>query len=130
MKQKKIKVLKVEPHKIPEVVELVNELEELQKAVSIGTDYQGLIEIIDLEPGICLLCNEEGKLNGMEGNRKVGNDIICGVFYIVGSDKQGNLISLSENDIERYMKRFRNIEYYNDNDIADKLFMYFTDWED
>ena len=130
MKQKTIKVLKVEPKKHPVVAELTNTLTELQKAVSIGLDNIGLIEIIDLEPDVCLLCNEEGKLNGMEGNRRVGNDIICGVFYVVGSGKNGNLKSLPDKDIERYMKRFWNIEYYNANDIAEKLFMYFTKWDD
>ena len=130
MKQKKIKVLKVEPHKIPEVVELVNELEELQKAVSIGTDYQGLIEIIDLAPNICLLCNEEGKLNGMEGNRRIGNDIICGVFYIVGSDKQGNLCSLTEKQILFYNAIFAEPEKFSDEEIESSMFFDITDWED
>lgn len=35
MKEREIKVLKVPPCKAPEVVTLVNELDELQKAVSI-----------------------------------------------------------------------------------------------
>ena len=43
MKQKKIKVLMVEPGKHPIETELDNTLDSLQKAVSIGTDYQGLI---------------------------------------------------------------------------------------
>ena len=41
MKQKKIKVLMVEPGKNPIETELSNDLDSLQKAVSIGTDYQG-----------------------------------------------------------------------------------------
>lgn len=69
MKEKTIKVLKVEPHKLPEVAELTNQLDALQKAVSIGCDYVGLIEILSLDEKTCILCNEEGKLNGMEPNR-------------------------------------------------------------
>ena len=76
MNKKEIKVLMVEPGKHPRVTTLVNDLDALQKAVSIGTDYQGLIEIISIGNGDCLLCNEEGKLIGLEGNRRVGDGII------------------------------------------------------
>lgn len=101
MKQKKIKVLMVEPGKHPIVTELDNDLDSLQKAVSIGTDYHGLIELIYVEPGVLILANEEGKLNGMEGNRKFGYDILCGVFYVCSEDDDGKLASLSE---EKYGK--------------------------
>ena len=62
MKDNVIKVLKVEPKKKPEICLLENELQALQEAVSIGAEYTGLIEIINLDRGVCLLCNEEGKL--------------------------------------------------------------------
>ena len=39
----------VEPGKNPIEIELSNDLDSLKKAVSIGTDYQGLIEIIPIE---------------------------------------------------------------------------------
>lgn len=107
MKEREIKVLKIEPCKAPEVVTLTNELEELQKAVSIGADYVGLIEIIAIDDDICILCNEEGKLLGLEANRRVGRDVICGVFYILGENPdEGELISLSDDDIEKYKAIF------------------------
>ena len=68
MKQKEIKALMVAPKEYPKVVTLKTDLDSLQKAVSIGAGYQGLIEIIHLEKGVVLICNEEGKLNGLEGN--------------------------------------------------------------
>lgn len=49
MKENVIKVLKVAPHKVPEVIYLENKLEVLQTAVSIGADYRGLIEIVPLD---------------------------------------------------------------------------------
>lgn len=91
MKDKEITVLTVEPGKHPVVTALKNNWDSLQKVVSIGANYQGLIEIICIEDGICLLCNEKGKLIGLEGNRRVGNDIITGVFYIVAEDCQNCL---------------------------------------
>ncbi len=107
MKEKEIKVLKVSPCKAPEVVTLTNELEELQKAVSIEADYVGLIEIIAIDDDICILCNEEGKLIGLPPNRRIGHDVICGTFYILGEDsEEGELTSLSDKDIEKYKAIF------------------------
>ena len=107
MKEREIKVLKVEPCKAPEVVTLTNELEELQKAVSIEADYVGLIEIIAIDDDICILCNEEGKLIGLPPNRRIGHDVICGTFYILGENpEEGELTSLSDNDIEKYKAIF------------------------
>lgn len=123
MKEKEITVLMVEPNKRPTITTLVNDLDALQKAVSIGANYQGLIEIIGIEDGVCVLCNEEGKLIGLEGNRKIGTDIITGVFYVVGEDGCGNLTSLPKDKIERYQKRFWEPEHYTKADIDHALFM-------
>ena len=49
MKKREITVLMVEPRKAPVITTLANDLDSLQKAVSIGADYQGLIEIIGIE---------------------------------------------------------------------------------
>ena len=99
MKQKEIRVLMVEPGKHPRVTMLQDDLDSLQKAVSIGADYQGLIEIISIGNGDCILCNEEGKLIGLDGNRRIGNDIIVGVFYIMSENEEGELVSLSDKKI-------------------------------
>ena len=130
MKQKKIKVLMVEPGKHPVETTLDNTLDSLQKAVSIGTDYQGLIELIYVEPGVLFLCNEEGKLNGMEGNRKFGADILTGVFYVVGEDVFGNLTSLSDNNIEKYKSRFWHPEFYTDDDVQRAVYYKVKEWNE
>ena len=121
MDNKEIKVLMVEPGKHPKVTTLKNDLDSLQKAVSIGADYQGLIEIISIGNGDCLLCNEEGKLIGLEGNRRVGDDIIVGVFYIMEEDNEGNLVSLSERKIKHYTKLFWEPETFDRADIEETL---------
>lgn len=123
MKKREITVLLVEPKKSPVVTTLANDLDALQKAVSIGTDYQGLIEIIGIEDGVCVLCNEEGKLIGLEGNRRIGHDIIAGVFYVAGEDDCGNLTSLSQDKIVLYMERFREPEYYTQAEVEHAIFM-------
>ena len=112
MKEKHIKVLKVAPMERPSLCTLENELSSLQKAVSIDADYVGLIEIIDLDEEACLLCNEEGKLIGLAPNRCLENDVICGVFYVTGQDRVGNLMSLTDEQIRYYSERFSDIEYF------------------
>ena len=84
MSTKEITVLMVEPGQHPKVTTLKDDLDSLQKAVSIGADYQGLIEIVSLGNGDCIMCNEEGKLIGLEGNRRLGNDILVGVCWLIG----------------------------------------------
>ena len=64
----------VEPGKHPKVVMRKDDLDSWQKAVSICSDYQGLIEFVSLGNDDCLMCNEEGKLIGLERNRRLGRD--------------------------------------------------------
>ena len=125
MKQKEIKALMVAPKEYPKVVTLKTDLDSLQKAVSIGASYQGLIEIIHLEKGVCLICNEEGKLNGLPGNRRLSNDIIAGVFYIVGEDKEGNLVSLREDKMALYEAYFHEPQDISQEEVATALFFRF-----
>ena len=87
MKVKELTVLMVEPGEHPKVTKIKDDLDALQKAVSIGADYQGLIEFVSLGNGDCIMCNEEGKLIGLEGNRRLGNDILVGVFYIMSENE-------------------------------------------
>ena len=69
MKEQYIKALKIAPLERPKICYLENNLESLQKAVSIGAEYVGLIEILDLDERTCIVCNEEGKFNGSRKNR-------------------------------------------------------------
>ena len=125
MVKKKIKALMVEPGKHPVVTELSDDLDSLQKAISIGADYQGLIEIIGIGNGDCILCNEEGKLIGLEGNRRVGSDIIAGVFYIMSEGEDGELVSLTEEKIQHYKQRFWEPEVFSSAEIEPSAQVWF-----
>ena len=102
MKKKTVRVLRIAPMEVPEIVNVVNNLDSWQKAVSEGSEDQGLIEVINLSDTACLICHEEGKLIGLQPNRRLCEDIICGTFYVVGQDKHGNFTSLSKTDLEFY----------------------------
>ena len=124
MKERVIEVLMVEPGKEPKAVELENTLTALQEAVSIGAEYRGLIEILPLDD-VCILCNEEAKLIGLAPNRRFYNDILCGVFYVTGQDKSGNLCSLSTNAMEYYKNYFANPEIIPKEEVDKTLFTAF-----
>jgi hypothetical protein len=113
----KIEVLLVKPLCEPEVVTIVNELKSIQKIV------QGYIECIYPEENVAFIMDEEGKLKGLDGNRKLENgDIIAGNFIICGIDNNtGEFISLPEDKIEMYMKKYEEIEFYNQNDVENSI---------
>lgn len=100
MKENMIKVLKIEVGETPQIKEIPNELDSLQEEVG------GLIECVYLDDGCLAIVNEEGKLNGMEPNRRLGTDIICGPFFICGDTPEGDFTSLSESEIQKYSQHF------------------------
>ncbi len=54
-------------------------LEEIEAGLnSMKEIVGGYIEMIALEPGLCLVCNEEGKIFGLPANRPLGMDVIAG----------------------------------------------------
>ena len=103
MKENMITVLKIEVGEPPEIKEIPNELSGLQHEVG------GLIECVYLDDGSIAVVNEEGKLNGMEPNRRLGADIICGPFFICGDSLDGDFASLSDEQIQKYSEKFAEI---------------------
>ena len=97
-------VVYVEPHKAPYIAEIEHTLEAEQKAVG------GLIEPIYLGD-VCLVGNEEAKLIGMEGNRRIGDgtSIIAGPFFICGLTED-DFRGLTAEEAEKYMIQFREPE--------------------
>ena len=102
-----MKIIVVEPQKKPVVQEIDAGLEAMQKIVG------GSIEAVYPfdEPG-ALICNEEGKLIGMQPNRRIPGDIICGPFFLVGDDGEGGFCSLTHQQIQRYTEYFREPEQF------------------
>lgn len=107
-----IRILVVEPHKKPYVLSLENDFEAMQKVVG------GDIEFVPLPDSDChIYCNDEGKLDGLPGNRRMDNDdIICGTFIICSDDGEGCDTSLNDEQIGRYMERFGEPEQHSDDE--------------
>jgi hypothetical protein len=108
---KELNVLCVEPGKVPREATLQNDLHAMQDAVG------GLIEVISMEKDVCILCNDEAKLIGLEGNRRVGNDVIAGTFYVLGCSEDGDLTSLPDEKMKEYAKRFHEPEVITQQEI-------------
>ena len=104
-----MRILKVEPGEIPYEKDLDNTLSAIQNEVG-----GGLFEIVRLDNDMILCCNEEGKLNGMEMNRRVEDDIICGPFFLVGESEDGDFQSLSDEQMELGQEMFAQPEQFAD----------------
>ena len=113
---KNLTVVMVEPHKAPYVAEVDDELSALQKAVG------GYIEVVGNGDGTLIICNEEGKFHGLEGNRRIrdGSSIIAGTFFVVGDDGE-NFRSLTESEVTRYMDRFKNPEDISPDEVESDM---------
>ena len=108
----KLSVLMVNAGEHPKMVEINSGLESLQQAV------QGNIEVIyPFDDPVGIICNEEGKLNGMKLNRALHNDqgeiqdILAGPFLIVGLDDE-DFRSLTTEEMEKYEGMFRQPETF------------------
>lgn len=96
----KIKDLIVEPGKEPYEKKIKNSLKSLQNEVN------GFIEFMEIEKGVDLILNEEGKINNLPFNRYAMNDILCGTFIVAGQIN-GETIALNNNMIEKYKEYFK-----------------------
>lgn len=103
-----LRILRVEPGKAPVEKIIGSDLKSLQDEVG------GYIETVYIDHNVILVCNEEGKLNGMEMNRRLGDDIICGPFFLVGDDGEGDFASLSDGQITALKAQLALPDKFND----------------
>ena len=107
-----ITVILCEPGKEARVTTIPNSLGSLQQTV------RGYIEAIyPFEDPVAIICNEEGKLNGMELNRALRDDsgqiydILAGQFILIGLGDD-DFASLSKEFQEKYCRTFKHPEMF------------------
>lgn len=107
-----MKVLVIEPEKEPYVKEIGSGLSSLQKEVG------GYIEAVyPFEDPVAIICNEEGKLEGLPLNRALRDedghvyDIIAGTFLIAGLSED-NFCSLDDAQIEKFSALYKSPELF------------------
>ena len=110
-----MRVIIVEPYKEPYEKEINGKLKNLQGLVG------GLIQVLYPfeDEHIALICNDEGKLLGLPLNRALRNkrgeiyDIVSGTFLLCSAPPtSSNFESLSDEQIQKYIQKFKNIEIY------------------
>jgi hypothetical protein len=86
----------------PQVLDIAAGLKPMQALVG------GNIEHVALEGGIGLVCNEEGKLNGLPRNRPIPeiNDVIRGPFFISRYNNEGETVDITDADVTKYSARY------------------------
>ena len=108
----KIKVVYVEPGKTASIRLIDKGLESYQKIVG------GWIEqFCPFDDPIAIICNEEGKIEGLQLNRAIKDkngkvlDIIAGTFFICGLGEE-NYCSIPDGLCMKYHDMFYNPEYF------------------
>lgn len=103
---KKIKVLYKRVGREPEVVEIENTLQAMQSLVG------GFIEVIPYDY-YELVCNDEGKLQGLYPNVGFDYDIINGNFFIANDNYEtGDFASLTDKNIEKIKEDLKSRSFH------------------
>ena len=106
--QNAIRVVLVEPGKLARIAEVGTTLDAMQRTV--GGDIEAYYPF---EEQVCIVCNEEGKINGLPLNRAIRDadtgdiaDIIAGTFFICDCSGE-SFGSLSQEQQKRYLEKYR-----------------------
>ena len=112
-KDGRMRVVILEPGKLARIDYIGTSLQAKQQVV--GGDIECVYPFAE---EVCIVCNEEGKLEGLPLNRAIRReqggkilDIIAGTFFICGL-KGGDLTGLTEKQAQRYAKLFRSPEQF------------------
>ena len=109
-----MRILLVEPGKVPRPTEIGDGLEAMQAVVD-----GGIQAVYPFEEPVALLCNEEGKCLGLPLNRvlRLDNgevyDVIAGAIFLCAAPPDSDrFASLTEEQIAHYTEQFRAIEHF------------------
>lgn len=94
-----MQIVIIEPNEKARIEEIGGSLREMQQIVG------GNIESVPFEdlPELRIVCNEEGKLLGLEDNFYNYDDIICGTAFVCKAGKE-DFESLSEEEAEQVLE--------------------------
>ena len=111
-----VTALMVPPDRHPSIINLVDNGNYLNMAVSVDTNYQLTATALKIEEGIIALYSEEGMLMMTPPNRQIGSKVIAGTFYVVGYHN-GKLRSLTDTEIVKFTSQFWDTEFHTDEDV-------------
>lgn len=110
------RMLVIEPHKVPYEMIIPDGLEPLQQAVG------GYIEATyPFDDNAFIFGNEEAKLIGLEGNRRIGESIYAGNLLIVADDGSGGTTDLTDEQINKYTEMFKTPEDISPEEVQNDI---------
>ena len=115
------RVVYVEPGKPAVEKEIGTDIHDLQEAVG------GLIECIySHRDETIIVANDEAKLIGLEGNRRLDNgSIIAGPFFVIG-DAGEEFRSLTDAEVSRYLQVYAEPQQISQREVqADMGFTFY-----
>lgn len=118
MKELLIRTLMVEPLMHPKETYIPNHSVAFKILASQDSYYIINTEMLILEDDVGIIKNEESELLNLKGNRKINESILAGTFFVVGIDENKNITSLSNEQLEKYTRRFWEIEEYTDDEVS------------
>lgn len=102
----------------------INDYKDLSAAVG------GLIELTHpFNDESCVIGNDEAKLIGMDGNRKIGQSIYAGPILIVGDNGDENFIPLTDKQADFYADKFKEIENISEEEVQSDMYCTFIPLE-
>ena len=118
------RMLVIEPHKEPYEMVIPDGLEPLQQAVG------GWIECTyPFDDNAYVIGNEEAKLIGLEGNRRINGGIYAGTILIAGDDGEGGTMDLTNEQIQRYTEMFKTPEDITPEEVQNDIWYAFIGFD-
>ncbi len=119
---KKIRVIKIKPHEIPDAAYIYPTSEAFLTAI--GGDYtdDGNAYLKKIDNNIYAVCPIIVDILDIEGNRKIDDKIICGTFCITETDTKGRPVSMSDENFKKYVQRFFMPESYDYEDALESYY--------
>ena len=92
-----MRAIRKRPGQEPQIIDVENSLEALQREVD------GWIETVTFAEDACVICNEEGRIQGLPFNLELMGILFFGTILIVGVDGE-NFTDLGDAGVELMMR--------------------------
>jgi hypothetical protein len=109
-----LRVVGIEPGKPAYEAEIADSLRAFQQAVG------GNMEVFcPFDDNAVIVCNEEGKIDGLPPNRTVHGEPMVGNLVIVGDNGEGGFCSLTDEQTQKYLAEFQLPEFTDSDEDMD-----------
>lgn len=119
MSKPKIRVLLIEPLEHPEEYRIEPSMQAFRKAVNVGAAHKGKVEVKKFGHGVYAVFNKDRYLTELAPNRQIGDDIIVGTMFVVAVDENRVPISMTDEQMKKYVLRFWHVESFDEMDVME-----------